>query len=933
MKNINFNNSVAVILLLTFLNLNSLSAFAYKNLNENKLGFIQNIGQVVNQNKNIRNDIHFKLSANKNINVFIGRGKLEYLFNKLNANKTVEFNRIDVELIGYNPNAELIALNEDEYYENYFCDWTGEKGKTAKSFQKIIYKNIYNKIDWLIYIKNNELKHEFIVHKGGNYNDITFKYSGIENLKLNSNGNLIASTKLGVINENPPISFNSENKIIPSSYLLQNNILKYKVENNDGDIIIDPTLSWSTYVGGNDVDYCGTVTNDNLGNIFMVGSSSSIANIATTGAYQTIFAGGNMDCFIAKFNSSGSKLWATYFGGSSDESPGASCIDYNGNICLTGQTTSQNGIATTGAFQTSIPTGQTTTFLCKFSTLGLRIWSTYFPAQGGQAINVDANNNIIFGGWTSYNSNLPTIGAFKTSMASQDNADGFLAKFNSTGNRIWSTFYGGKYMDDIKALTIDTSGNIIVFGGTGSDTGIATPSSFKSSYVGTPFTTQNESFIAKFNANGSRLWGTYFGGSNDDNIFAATSDKAGNIYFTGATNSLNNIATSGAYKPTFTDSVDVFLSKFNGAGNIVWSTYYGGYGREYPSWQSIKLDKIGNIFVSGQTTSSSNIATNGAYQTSILGYDSDAFLSEFSNSGNLIYGTYFGGTGQDIGRSVAIDTNSNSIYLSGYTNSSSGISTVGSNQQIYGGNQDAFLTKFNFCSTVSAGTLSGPDTVCIGKSITITSTVNGGIWYTKNGKSSVISGVVSGISNGIDTIYYALNTNCGNDTVKKVIFIKSLPSQSAITGIDSVCIGSKVTLSASISGGIWSSALGKTQVTSAGVVTGMSLGIDTILYTTSNSCGNTISRKIIRVITCNSESINLIHDDRLAIYPNPTTGKITIEYPLKDIKVVFFNIYGQQILESNSKIVDISSFSDGIYIMKIYDSNIQLIGCEKITKQ
>ena len=130
MKNINFNNSVAVILLLTFLNLNSLSAFAYKNLNENKLGFIQNIGQVVNQNKNIRNDIHFKLSADKNINVFIGRGKLEYLFNKLNANKTVEFNRIDVELIGYNPNAELIALNEDEYYENYFCDWTGEKGKT-----------------------------------------------------------------------------------------------------------------------------------------------------------------------------------------------------------------------------------------------------------------------------------------------------------------------------------------------------------------------------------------------------------------------------------------------------------------------------------------------------------------------------------------------------------------------------------------------------------------------------------------------------------------------------------------------------------------------------------------------------------------------------------------------------------------------------------
>ncbi|MBL0288184.1 MAG: SBBP repeat-containing protein [Bacteroidetes bacterium] len=444
---------------------------------------------------------------------------------------------------------------------------------------------------------------------------------------------------------------------------------------------------WATYYGGSLPDSGYSVALDLNGNIFVTGITKSNNNIATVGASQTTFGGGKMDAFLVKFNSAGIRQWATYIGGNSTDYAYDLTTDASGNIYVAGYTESDNNIATAGAFQQTIVADEEA-FLVKYNSAGNKLWGTYY---GGD--NTDFGQGVV----TDNVGNVYLAGLTEgsTNLATvgahqsvyNDNNDAFLVKFNPSGNRIWATYYGGLDEELETKVAADNTGNVYITGRTQSTSSIATAGAFLTSYSG-----DDDVYLVKFNSLGVRQWGTYYGGLNFEIEPVIATDLNGNVYLAGQTNSTNLMSTAGVVQTTLGGSDDGFLAKFNGAGVRQWGTYYGGTGLD--GIKSVAVDPSGNIFISGQTNSNNAISTSGAHQT-LNGGTQDAYLVKLNSNGIRQWASYFGDTGMDYGSGVKADALGN-IYLVGHSNSTANISTTGTHQLIYGGNaSDAFLAKFN----------------------------------------------------------------------------------------------------------------------------------------------------------------------------------------------------------------------------------------------
>ncbi len=361
-------------------------------------------------------------------------------------------------------------------------------------------------------------------------------------------------------------------------------------------------LEWATYFGGKGIDEGDAVAVDDSGNIYLTGQTNSATGIATKGTYQTAFAGKNG--FLAKFNANGALQWSTYYGGNGG---GIAIDEHSGNIYLTGGTYNNSGVATTGAFQTSLM-GMYDAFLAKFSPSGSLLWGTYYGEAsfiGGVGAALDSSGNVYFTGTTSTFSGMATNGAYQTSGDTIWD-DVFLAKFSGSGSRLWATYYGGPGLEECRAVATDGA-NVYITGSTKSGTGIATAGAYQTSYAGGVYF--GDAFIAKFSSSGSILWGTYFGGSNDDGAFGISVDSIGNVYIAGQSNSLSGIITKNAYQDTGNSiNGDAMVAKFSSAGSLEYGTYYGSVGEVY----GLGTDNAGNAYITGGGII---VPSSNAYQT------------------------------------------------------------------------------------------------------------------------------------------------------------------------------------------------------------------------------------------------------------------------------------------------------------------------------
>ncbi len=327
-------------------------------------------------------------------------------------------------------------------------------------------------------------------------------------------------------------------------------------------------------------------------------------------------------------------------------------------------------------------------------------WGTYYGGSAedeGYNITCDASSNVYVTGYAASTASIATSGSHQTVCGGF--GDCFVVKFNSGGARQWGTYYGGSDYDDGLGITCDANSNVYVTGSTNSTTAIATSGSHQTVRGGS-----SDCFLVKFNSGGVRQWGTYYGGSGVDYAYGITCDANLNVYVTGSTNSTTAIATSGSHQAGLGGGyMDCFLVKFNSSGIRQWGTYYGGSGDD--TGYNITCDANLNVYVTGQTNSTTAIATNGSHQT-VLGGNYDCFLVKFNSGGVRQWGTYYGGSDRDAGLGITCDANSN-VYVTGVSASTTGMATSGSQQTVLGGNDDCFVVKFNSAGVRQWGTYYG----------------------------------------------------------------------------------------------------------------------------------------------------------------------------------------------------------------------------------
>jgi hypothetical protein len=454
-------------------------------------------------------------------------------------------------------------------------------------------------------------------------------------------------------------------------------------------------------------------------------------------------------------------IWGTYYGGNSVDYGHSCSVDGSGNVYLAGVTGSTNNIASGGHQNDTL--GWEDAFLVKFNSLGVRLWATYYGGSigdYGHSCATDGNGNVYLAGVTGSTNNIAS-GGHQNTYGGGDQ-DAFLVKFNSAGVRQWATYFGGEKEELTSSnhhisCSVDLTGNIYLSGGTNSNNNIAS-GGYQNSFGGG----NSDAFLVKFSNNGARQWSTYFGGDNDDIGFSCSADLNGNVYLAGRTNSISDIAFSGHQNSFGGGDDDAFLVKFNSNGLRQWATYYGGNGIE--GGLSCSVDLKGNVYLAGRTNSISDIAFSG-HQNSFGGGDDDAFIAKFNSGGILQWATYFGNNGLD--RGVGMVDSIGNVYLTGRTQSKNGISLGGYQNSFGGGDDDAFLVKFNSSGILQWATYFGGGANEIGTSCSVDLKGNVYLAGVTNSINNIASGGHQNIYGGTYDAFLVKFDNSTNSSISE----------------------------------------------------------------------------------------------------------------------------------------------------------------------
>ncbi len=496
---------------------------------------------------------------------------------------------------------------------------------------------------------------------GAHVNQIRLRYNAPVTIGIDGNLNIKYPT--GTMNESAPVAWQEIDghrcpvKVAFSLFAssAKASVLGFKVGQYDSSrpLLIDPTLSWNTFMGvASGYDTGNAIAVDSQGNIYVVGYGGPWGNTSS-------YAGGE-DAFVAKFDSNGNLVWNTFLGSSQFDEANAVAVDSNGSVFVAGDSEASWGSPKQGY------TGGRDGFVAKLNNSGVLQWNTFMGSSGddiGTGIEVGSSGEIYVtgeskGSWGS-NPKRPYTGDW----------DAFAAKLDANGTLTWNTFLGSTELDNGEDVTIDGNGAVYV-------TGYSTKSWGNNPVRGFTGTTY-DAFAAKLNSSGVLQWNTFLGSSGVDVAEGIALDKTNNIYIIGGSaatweNPINN----------FTGGGDVFVAKLQNNGVLQWNTFLGSTG--YDVGQAITLDNQGYIYVTGH----SDAAWGNGKQAYAGG--EDAFAAQLTGNGTFKWNTFLGSSDDDEGHGITAG-NGGRVYITGISESTWGAPR---NPHTDGGlNPDAFVAK------------------------------------------------------------------------------------------------------------------------------------------------------------------------------------------------------------------------------------------------
>ncbi|HNQ68434.1 MAG TPA: gliding motility-associated C-terminal domain-containing protein [Bacteroidales bacterium] len=570
---------------------------------------------------------------------------------------------------GANKNPIIYADYATSDYLNYFIGNDQSKwASNVKKYRQVTYAELYPAVDLIYRSDANGIKYDFVVHPGADYRNIDLEYVGTDGLFL-ENGNLLIKTSVIDLVEKKPYAyqiFNSDTVEIECSYVLKKNRLSFEIPVNydkTKDLIIDPSLIFSTYTGSTGDNWGFTATWDYDDNVYSGGIVFAVGYPTNVGAYQINFAGGTApiygstyyqdgcDVGIIKYNEDGTqKLFATYLGGSGgQEMPHSLVVNEFNELIIMGTTGSPDFPVTAGAYQTNFAGGDSLVydnvigfhqgidiFVSKLSSNGTQLLgSTYVGGSGNDGLNFKLYYTIPD----------PVSNINYVEMHGND-----------------SLYFN--YGDGARGEVIVDNKNMIYVGTNTFSTDF--PAGINPGYQ-TSSGGGQDGIVFKLNPNLTlMLWSSYLGGSQDDAIFSLSLSNTEEVLVAGGTVSHNFPITVGSYNTSHNGgSTDAFVSKLDMNGdNLIASTYFGS--NVYDNAYFVRTDRFDNIFICGQTKASgSTLINNAGYSVP----NSGQFIAKFNpNLNELVWSTQFGNGNGRPNISItafAVDV-CDRVYLSGW---------------------------------------------------------------------------------------------------------------------------------------------------------------------------------------------------------------------------------------------------------------------------
>jgi hypothetical protein len=592
---------------------------------------------------------------------------------------------------GGNAAPRVTGYQLQEGKASYFVGTQDRWVRDIPLYAGVQYTEVYPGIGLVFYNNGDELEYDFSVAPGADASRITLSFEGAGEMRI-EDGDLVVKTGWGELRHRKPRVYQvrrARRSDTTGRFVTKGaREAGFEVDAYDrgSALVIDPVLTYGTYIGGTGADQAYGVAVDSSGSAYVVGETWPI-NFPKTAMFSSTT--GNQDAFLIKLNPTGTAvIFAAYFGGKSRDSARSVAVNAAGEAYVSGFTYSADFPKSLGGYRSS-SLGQADVFAIRVDSSGSRL--VYADLIGGagddfaSGIVVDSAGAAYICGYSSSLAFPTTSGSFQAQFSGGTH-DAFVVKLTANGAGLaYATYIGGSGNDLAHGVAVNSAGEVYITGFTDSPNWPVRTALFSVSRG------SGDAFVAKLSSNGGAVvFSTYLGGSQGDLVFALALDSSNNMYLTGTTLSNDFPVTPTAARRVNSGSYDVFVAKLNALGSeVLYSTYLGGEGVDQGS--ALAVDPAGRVIITGFTGSRWFPSAN-TLQTPAGGQDGFVAALDAATS-SAYWASYLGGAGDDQMTGIALSPSGES-YISGVTYSADFPTTAGSLMTRYSGG-DGVLVKLS----------------------------------------------------------------------------------------------------------------------------------------------------------------------------------------------------------------------------------------------